>query len=213
MWERRRKLCPAEPTELCPTEQRERERERERWREPQCEIKPKKVGHKEEAMSRGTYRVMPRGTKCSHPSTWPERLVPTHKGTKAFGTNPCWTGGRADEHTRYDRRAAPPRPPRTAAPDRHTAASSLIRSHILSIRILRHPYMTELMSPRITPRILSPATAERLDKATHTRKLGRRRWDRRRKLCPAEPTELCPAEQRDRERDGESRQSPQTSYG
>ena len=26
-------------------------------------------------------------------------------------------------------------------------------------------------------------------------KLGRRRWDRRRKLCPAEPTELCPAEQ------------------
>ena len=62
-----------------------------------------------------------------------ERLVPTHKGTKAFGTNPCWTGGRADEHTRYDRRAAPPRPPRTAAPDRHTAASSLIRSHLLSI--------------------------------------------------------------------------------
>ena len=161
MWERRRKLCPAEPTELCPTEQRERERER--WREPQCEIRPKKVGqkeeamprrayrvmprgtecshpsalsplsmdkaataerlvptHKEEAMSRGTYRVMPRGTKCSHPSTWPERLVPTHKGTKAFWTNPCWTGGRADEHTRYDRRAAPPRPPRTAAPDRHT---------------------------------------------------------------------------------------------
>ena len=40
-----------------------------------------------------------------------------------------------------------------------------------------------------------PATAERLDKATHIRKLGRRRWDRRRKLCPAEPTELCPAEQ------------------
>ena len=46
-----------------------------------------------------------------------------------------------------------------------------------------------------------PATAERLDKATHIRKLGRRRWDRRRKLCPAEPTELCPAEQRERERE------------
>ena len=28
------------------------ERERERWREPQCEIRPKKVGQKEEAMPR-----------------------------------------------------------------------------------------------------------------------------------------------------------------
>ena len=134
-----------------------------------------------------------------------ERLVPTHKGTKAFGTNPCWTGGRADEHTRYDRRAAPPRPPRTAAPDRHTLTPTTpLHDQSTSRCRGRSPYPSPLLymtrariDDVVTP--ATPATAERLDKATHIRKLGRRRWDRRRKLCLAGPTELCPAEQRERE--------------
>ena len=64
-------------------------------------------------MPRGTYRVMPRGAKEHELMTWTVTPI-----------TPC---GRADEHTRYDRRAAPPRPPRMAAPDRHTLTPTFRR--------------------------------------------------------------------------------------